>query len=346
MFTITSYRRFENETDEELIYRITGDKDKIGSWQDVADILNELLGTEYTESKFRKQRQAFDKMLAANRNKFVNDSAQLEEIRLAQRELERSKIQFRDERRSWQKQNYMDSRFDEVMNLLIERLDNFGKTEFKSFPRPIIGTGKSMIVCLSDLHIGQTFCSVFGQFDSQIAKERLNDYLNKVIQIGKMNMVSSVYIFLLGDNINNSLHKTIEVSNKENVIDQLKLSIEYITSFCHELTKHFDDVYVASASGNHSRLQAKDLAQHSERLDAFIAWDVCRVLQNIEGFHSLLDCSIDDGISKVNIFTDLNIAAEMAAFDGYKEGIGYSRIMTSFVEAVKQATIKKMSIFN
>lgn len=66
--------------------------------EDVADILNELLGTEYTESKFRKQRQAFDKMLAANRNKFVNDSAQLEEIRLAQRELERSKIQFRDER--------------------------------------------------------------------------------------------------------------------------------------------------------------------------------------------------------------------------------------------------------
>ena len=92
MFIITSYRRFENETDEELIYRITGDKDKIGSWQDVADILNELLGTEYTESKFRKQRQAFDKMLAANRNKFINDSAQLEEIRLAQRELERSKI--------------------------------------------------------------------------------------------------------------------------------------------------------------------------------------------------------------------------------------------------------------
>lgn len=56
--------------------------------------------------------------------------------------------------------------------------------------------------------------------------------------------------------------------------------------------------------------------------------------------------AIKHGISKVNIFTDLNIAAEMAAFDGYKEGIGYSRIMPSVVEAVKQATIKKMSIFN
>ena len=51
------YKRFENETDEELIYRITSDKELIGSWQKVADILNELLGTNYTESKFRKERR-------------------------------------------------------------------------------------------------------------------------------------------------------------------------------------------------------------------------------------------------------------------------------------------------
>lgn len=95
MNIITSYRRFENESDEELIYRITGEKDKIGSWQEVANILNELLGTEYTESKFRKQRQAFDKMLAANRSKYVDSNAQLQEITLAQRELEKNVRKFR-----------------------------------------------------------------------------------------------------------------------------------------------------------------------------------------------------------------------------------------------------------
>lgn len=267
----------------------------------MANILNELLGTEYTESKFRKQRQAFDKMMNANRSKFVDSNKQLEEIRLAQRELERSKIQFRDERRSWQRQNYTDSRFDEVMNILIERLDNFGRTEFKNHLKPVIDSDNAMIVCLSDLHIGQTFSSTFGEFNSDIAKERIEKYLAEVIKIGKVNNVSKVYVFMLGDNISNSLHKTIEVSNKENVIDQLKLSIEYITAFCYELTKCFRDVYVSSASGNHSRLQARDLAQHSERLDAFIAWDVCRVLEHVDGFHSLLHRSIDDGISDVNI---------------------------------------------
>ena len=267
----------------------------------MADILNDLLHTEYTESKFRKQRQAFDKMLAANQSKYVDTDAQLKELDIQKRELERAKIQFRDERRSWNKQNYENARFDEVMSILDERLDNFARINFTSHPVSKIINDKSMIICLSDLHIGQTFSSFNGEFNSDIAKERLNAYLNEIIEYADMMHIKNAYCFMLGDNISNSLHKTIEVSNKENVIDQLKLSIEYISSFCYELTNHFENVYLASASGNHSRLQAKDLAQHSERLDAFIAWDVCRTLKYVDNFHSLLDCSIDDGIAKVTI---------------------------------------------
>ena len=137
MFVITSYKRFENETDEELILRICEDKEQIGSWTDVASVINNLTGNDFGESTYRKKFQSFKKMLEANQAKFVDSSEQLKEIRLAQRELERSKIQFRDERRSWQKQNYMYSRFDEVMNLLVERLDNFGKTEFKNHEKPM-----------------------------------------------------------------------------------------------------------------------------------------------------------------------------------------------------------------
>lgn len=301
MFNISTYKRFENESTDELIYRICQDKEKIGTWQDVANIINELTGDDYGESTYRKKYQSFQKMLSANQSKFADSESQLREIEDQIRELERMKIQFRDERRSWNKQNYENSRFDEVMNLLIERMDNFAKTDFTSHSAPLIDGEKNMIVCLSDLHIGQCFLSYFGEFNSDIAKERLQKYMNEILNIARDNHVKKAYVFMLGDNISNSLHKTIEVSNKENVIDQLKLSIEYISSFCYELTKHFEHVYLASASGNHSRLQAKDLAQHSERLDAFIAWDVCRTLQYVDNFHSLLHRSIDDGIADVNI---------------------------------------------
>ena len=67
MEKISTYKRFEGETDEELIFRICNDKEQIGSWQDVADIINELTGNDYGESTYRKKYQAFQKMLSANK---------------------------------------------------------------------------------------------------------------------------------------------------------------------------------------------------------------------------------------------------------------------------------------
>ena len=109
---------------------MTNDKDLIGSWNDVADVLNELLGTNYGESKFRKDKATFDRMLNANRDKFVASDQQLQDIRFAQRELERLKIQFRDERNAWQKQNYIDARIEQKLDLLEKQLSDLGKVNF------------------------------------------------------------------------------------------------------------------------------------------------------------------------------------------------------------------------
>lgn len=113
MDVITTYKRYNGESDEELIYRICENKDQIGSWQDVANIINELTGNDYGESTYRKKYQAFRKMLDANQSKFVDSNAQLKEIEIQKRELERKKIQFRDERNAWQKQNFADARVEE-----------------------------------------------------------------------------------------------------------------------------------------------------------------------------------------------------------------------------------------
>lgn len=82
MIVITSYKRFENESDEELILRICDDKEQIGSWQDVANVINELTGNDFGESTYRKKYQAFKKMLNANQSKFVDSDTQLKEIEI------------------------------------------------------------------------------------------------------------------------------------------------------------------------------------------------------------------------------------------------------------------------
>lgn len=52
-----------------------------------------------------------------------------------------------------------------------------------------------------------------------------------------------------------------------------------------------------------------------------------------------------NGISKVNIFTDINCAAVKAVISHYQEGNGLSDLQPDIVQAVKKATMKKMMLF-
>lgn len=56
------------------------------------------------------------------------------------------------------------------------------------------------------------------------------------------------------------------------------------------------------------------------------------------------DC-ISRGISKVNIFTDINRAAAEAAYKNYKEGCGMTDVIPYMTAAVQAATEEKMKIF-
>ena len=94
---MADYKRYENESEDELILRIGQQKDLIGTWEDVAEVLNKLLGYEYKSSKYRKDFQVFQRMLEANQSKFVDTDVQLEEIKIQTRELSKERQKLSDE---------------------------------------------------------------------------------------------------------------------------------------------------------------------------------------------------------------------------------------------------------
>ena len=55
--------------------------------------------------------------------------------------------------------------------------------------------------------------------------------------------------------------------------------------------------------------------------------------------------TIEYGIAKMNIFTDVNCAAAKAAHDNYKEGMGMTDLVQSIRNSVQAATENKMRIF-
>lgn len=89
------YKRYEGETEDELIYRICSEKEQIGTWEEVAYVLNSLLGQNYSESAYRKKFQAFNKIMIANQSKFADSDALLQELKEQQRELEKSERNYK-----------------------------------------------------------------------------------------------------------------------------------------------------------------------------------------------------------------------------------------------------------
>ena len=77
---------------------------------------------------------------------------------------------------------------------------------------------------------------------------------------------------------------TIQIANKENVIDQVKGVSELIAEFAEELSSHFNTVTYISVPGNHSRLDSKENSPYDRRMDDLIEWYltfVSKILRNI-----------------------------------------------------------------
>ena len=173
---MAEYKRYDSETDEELIYRICSEKEKIGSWQEVADILNKLLNTEYTESKFRKSYQAFQKMLEANQSKFSDSSMQLEEIKLATQNLKKERLKLQATKLSENRYDRQDSRFE----LFYENIkDAIVRLEPPKLTRTSIEeSDKQYVLALGDIHYGSTFNSINNNYSREECKRRFGILLS------------------------------------------------------------------------------------------------------------------------------------------------------------------------
>ena len=56
----SNFHRQDLESEQDYIQRICSMKDVIGTWQHVADIVNQELGTSYSESRYRKAWKLFN----------------------------------------------------------------------------------------------------------------------------------------------------------------------------------------------------------------------------------------------------------------------------------------------
>lgn len=270
-----------------------GDKiDKLTDidWQDIVEKYN--LSIHY--DTLRKACQTpfggvFAKRYFENKDNDENDMAKL-------RKLEKAKIQYRDERNEWQKQNRIEARVEQKLDCLEEVIGKMSKVNFPTHEYPKIDSDNDLLICISDLHIGATFDNIFGKYDTNTAKFRLTKYLQEIVCIQERHNSKCAYVTLLGDEISGNIHKSLQVTNRENVIEQVKIVSELLISFCNELSNYFERVFITSVSGNHSRVDRKEDALKDERLDDLVTFIMEKSLSKVENIVFLSHRNLDTGI--------------------------------------------------
>ena len=296
-----------------------------GTWEDIADLINFYYradDTEYkTSSAYRKPYEQAKKFYEGGVFSKFSEDEYVKKLTDTKRQLEREKVKVRDERRAWNKQNYNEARIDDFLEQMADSLRTSGAVQFASeCSDRALTSDNDMIVLLSDLHIGATFENIFGIYNTDIAKERMDKLLSNVLELQKMHNSEDCYVLSLGDQISGIIHKTIQVTNRENVVEQVKIATELISSFCYELTKVFNKVYFISASGNHSRLTTvKENAMHDDRLDDIVSWCVGLKLSHISNF--IMWSGIDTSMSVFNVRGKTYVAVHGDYDDFSKSGI-------------------------
>jgi len=256
---MTKYKRFEGETDEELIYRITGEKENIGSWQGVADILNELLGTEYTESKFRKQRQAFDKMLAANQSKFSNDKAILDDIAKQRRELAKERVKLQTEKLEYNRWLREDARDELITEKICDAVNSLVPLDIPEHITPVHNT-RAYALVYGDEHFGVEyelkglFGDIINEYSPEIFEERMWDLFHQTVEIIQKENIDTLNVFNMGDFNDGILRVSQLMKLRYGVVDGTIKYADFIANWLNELTK-FVRVKYQSTNGNHSELR-------------------------------------------------------------------------------------------
>lgn len=222
-------------------------------------------------------------LISAEEASNIDDVNILSELDEKMIELRKERQKFYDQRNAFNKIVRERSRQEELNEIIVDAIHN-GELPRLNYERNIVeSSSNDLLVSLNDLHYGAVHSNYWNEYNSDIAKDMMANYLDRIINIADTHNSENCIVWENGDAISGAIHRSIQITNKENVIEQVMGASELIAEFIAELSKHFRTVKFVSVAGNHSRIDPnKDNALIDERLDDLIEWYIAARLQNFE----------------------------------------------------------------
>lgn len=252
---------------------------------------------------------------------------ELTEVRDLMEDAQMMLWQARDERNAMNAARRVAARKERNMQMLEEKLTEIGKNRYQPWYRPDVlrEQGETeLVIMLNDIHYGSMLYKPGGEYN------RMQTYTMEIRKIATKHKANEASVFLMGDLISGMIHRSVQVTNRENVISQVMGVAELVTDFLYELEGIFENVKVYSVPGNHSRIDNKKDALIDDRLDDLVWWYANGVLQDrkrisfMESNPTMVQASVFNGMHRViavhgdyDDFSDAG-CAKLVSYLGYR----------------------------
>lgn len=252
---------------------------------DYTELAEALYGQQYSSDFARRMMYGSKKTLdamAQDAEDGITDADMLGEITAKTIELRKERQKFFDQRMAYNKVVRDRARQEELNEILEASIRDGNLPALEYQPRTVSTHGNNdLLVSLNDIHYGSTVQNFWNTYNSDVCREMMCHYLDHIVSIAETHGSDNCVVWANGDLIAGNIHYGISVTNKENVIEQIKGVSELIAEFLAELSKHFNHVQFVSVAGNHSRLNPnKDKTITDERLDDLVEWYLSARLQD------------------------------------------------------------------
>ena len=232
------------------------DKESDLSWEDICDILD----LDINPHELRKRSygiKAYDDYLKnKSMSQMSNDIQNDIDEKLI--ELKKERVKLNDLRTQVNKSLREQARYEDLLELLKVEIRNLSTEKpLANKINPIINDithRNECILALSDLHYGIEIDNSWNKFNSDIAKDRMSHMVNNTIKYGKLHGCNICHVLITGDLVNNNIHLTSRLSNRENIAKQTIGVSELISEAVYKLSKEFRYVTLNICDGNHDRI--------------------------------------------------------------------------------------------
>lgn len=272
---------------------------------DYSELSEYVYGQPYSSDVARRMMYGSKKtldLLESEGREGVSGTEMADELDIKRIELQKERQKFFDQRMAYNKVLRERAR-EEELNEIIERCVNSGSLPELRYDGMRCGDGSTtLLVSLNDIHYGASIRNAWCTYNPEICAEMMARYLERILPIAERHDCDDCVVWAAGDSISGNIHRSIQVSNRENVIAQIMGVSELISQFLAELSRHFRTVRFVSVAGNHSRIEPnKDNAVTAERLDNLVEWYLAARLQNFENVQIDDSHRLDDTMSLFDV---------------------------------------------